>query len=272
MPGHSKGNENWCFGMSIHTARTAMTTTTQAHPRFMKRVFLRLGEEKAPPLRGALVWRKYRRGQPRRAGGPPPSGGGFPPPPLARSRRAGARSPPPGPPAPRPDPGPSGSLRGARPPAARVEGRGDRRDIATLRADTRHEEQAVGCERAQPLRLGRIRRADDEAAAVRREGRHALLDHVLVEGAPLYEEILEVARARVARPGEHEGVALLRKWRDRVHPDVRRDRRGIRVEPVEERLRVRGGRVGHIGAFRVDDHRDVIWYRLQRQPQDIHTR
>ena len=35
IPGHSNGKETWCFGMSIHTARTAMTTMSQAHARFI---------------------------------------------------------------------------------------------------------------------------------------------------------------------------------------------------------------------------------------------
>src|SRR5207253_834944 len=82
-----------------------------------------------------------------------------------------------------------------------------RRRSPTTRADPGHEEQAVGCERAEAPCLVGVRRADHESAAVRPKALDTTLDDALVEGTTCDFEILEVARAGIARPREDKRKA-----------------------------------------------------------------
>src|SRR5437763_13799614 len=62
------------------------------------------------------------------------------------------------------------------PGAVRIQARAQRETyLATLRADPGHEEQAVGCERAEAPRLVGVRRADHDSAAVRPKAPDAAL-------------------------------------------------------------------------------------------------
>src|SRR4029077_17708552 len=95
------------------------------------------------------------------------------------------------------------------PAATRIEGRADRADLSTLRADSRHEEQPIRREGAEARGLRGIGRADDEAAPTRRECRDALLDDALIDRPAVHQEVLDIPRAGIARAREHERVALL---------------------------------------------------------------
>src|SRR5207245_9767287 len=85
--------------------------------------------------------------------------------------------------------------------------------------------------------------------------------------------VLTVPRTGITRSCQHKRIATLgAERRDRVEPDIRRDRSGVGVEAIEERVGVRLSGVRHVAALSVEDHRDVIRYRLQGQSENVHRR
>src|SRR5439155_21338046 len=116
----------------------------------------------------------------------------------------------------------------------------------TPRTDAGPEEEPVGRERAETPRLVGVGRADDEAAAFRWERRDRGGHDALVERTSVDDQILHVAGAGIARARENERVAVVtRERRYRIEADVRRDRRGVGVERIEQRRRVRLRAVRH---------------------------
>src|SRR6185503_2508962 len=94
-------------------------------------------------------------------------------------------------------------------------------------------------ELAEAPRLGWVRRAEHEATALGRERQGDRRHDALVQRTAIDDEVLQVARTGVARSREHQRVApLSREWCDRVDAEIWRDRRGVRVERVEERVGV----------------------------------
>src|SRR5438874_5988446 len=174
-------------------------------------------------------------------------GGCAPPHPRpSRNRRPGSRT------------APTATLT-AEPRAVRIQARAQRETyLATLRADPGHEEQAVGCERAEAPRLVGVRRADHESAAIRRKALDTAFDDALVEGTTCDFEVLEVARARIARPREDKRIARPGRERlDRIEPEVRRNRRRVGVERIEEGVRIRSRSVRYVPTLGIEDHRNL---------------
>src|SRR5205823_6331841 len=262
-----KGNEMRCFGMSIKTDSTKTANTSHGNSRFTTESLkvhhasrcalsrsrasrISRSNSVSPSIGGVLPFVCSVAGIDGTVGGGPAASAA-----LSSSLSALRKS------------SRSWSDVRRRSPTTRLRSR------ATLRAEPGHEEQAVGCERAEAPRLVGVRRADHESAAVRRKALDTALDHALVEGTTCDFEVLEVARAGIARPREDKRKARAGRERlDRVEPDVRRDGRRVGVERIEEGIRIRSRSVRYVPTLGIEDHRNVRGNRLQGQREHVHRR